>query len=73
VSGSTSLTCRCYRIVDRRRHRDGAIPSGSETAYLFGQRHAVPKIIKHGSGQSQNRYNVTTHPQLDLSIGDSGG
>jgi hypothetical protein len=49
------------------------VPSGSETAYLFGQRQAALKIIKHGSDQSQNPYDVTTHPQLDRSIGDSGG
>ena len=49
------------------------VPSASEAAYLFGQRQAAPKTIKNGSGHSQNPYDVTTHPQLDLSIGDSGG
>jgi hypothetical protein len=49
------------------------VPSGSEAAYLFWQRQAAPKTIKNGSGHPRNPYNVTTHPQLDLSIGDSGG
>src|ERR1700722_4452933 len=61
------------------------VPSAPEAVYFSGQRQAVPQTINHGSGQvqsgssdvnttrSQNPYDVTTHPELDRSIGDSGG
>jgi hypothetical protein len=61
------------------------VPSAPEAVYFSGQRHAAPRTINHGSGQvqsgssdvntprSQNPYDVTSHPELDRSIGDSGG